>query len=89
MIDGFEQKWPDWFTPSRQAPKQARAVMQGRHPMGLRLAGNGETCGTCAFRKDKRFARGYQKCTKTRQSASQATDIRLKWPACELWEKTT
>lgn len=74
--------WPTWFTPRKGASRLNLAVARGLHPMGMRLAGNGETCGTCAHRVTYEANARYYKCAKTRQSRSLATDVRLRWPAC-------
>lgn len=56
----------------------------GRHPMGMDLAGNGETCGTCAHAfKHVRW----WKCRKCDLTFGPGSDIRVGWPACDLWEK--
>jgi hypothetical protein len=45
-------------------------------------AAPGRKCGTCCSLAAKRFADGYYKCAAYGNSASRATDWRLKWDAC-------
>lgn len=69
---------------------QERIVL-GVHPLaGRKLADNGETCGSCglAVRLDY-HSRAYWKCEAENHryvTHSEATDIRLYWPACRLWQ---
>ena len=60
-----------------------------RHPLnGMPLRGDNETCGTCAFSYPAPGgSRYYWKCLKWRYSHGRATDLRLKWPACSLWQE--
>jgi len=82
-------QWPEWYTPSKARPRQNSAVARGLHPMGMRLAGNGETCGGCAFLFLRSRAGRWYKCSKSRVSGAVQTDIRRKWAACELWQEET
>lgn len=63
---------------------------RGIHPAtGYRLAGNGQTCATCAHHVVVRWHnRIWHKCARHRlgESHSAASDIRTMWPACTLWE---
>lgn len=65
-----------------------------RKKLGIGYAGTpgkgptGETCGSCRFRQlAGRITRRYYKCGHERgyRSFSEASDIRLKTPACEFW----
>jgi hypothetical protein len=49
----------------------------------------GETCGTCKHKTSKRLAKTYWKCMLMRKlwTGGYGSDIRLKSPACEYWEK--
>lgn len=76
---------PSWFRPSKYARNQSLNVARGRHPMGMPLADNDETCGSCAHLVKKTHGRNYYKCRKYRNTCGPATDIRLRWPACSLW----
>lgn len=88
MIDGFKPRpWPDWYTVNKHAAHQNRNVSMGKHPMGLRLKGGPETCGTCAHLRSNEFTSTYYKCDLHKNTGGPATDIRKKWPACEKWEK--
>jgi len=78
--------WPPWFRPSKYAPTQARNVARGCHPMGAMLGPEDETCGSCRHVERHEYSSTYIKCAVSRQSKAPATDIRLKWRACERWE---
>ena len=60
---------------------------QGYHPATLRrLADNGMTCGDCAaHRAFDRDTRTFHKCQSAGVTRGPATDIRVGWPACELF----
>lgn len=61
-----------------------RNLNAGLHPLGHAfLANNGETCRSC---RHPRKAGEYWKCQIGPLSHGPATDLRLKWPACEKWE---
>ena len=79
---------PGWYRPSKSSARQNLNVARGLHPMGMRLGNLHEfaSCGNCRHHVSRSYSRTYHKCSKTRQSGGPATDIRLKWPACELWE---
>jgi hypothetical protein len=56
----------------------------GRHPVtGLPLLHSewGFTCGTCAHHRAWRMGGTYHKCA-LHDTGSEATDIRVGWPAC-------
>lgn len=52
----------------------------------VRVEAMRETCRNCAHMQRVYLGRAYYKCAKARQTRGPATDIRLKWPACELWK---
>lgn len=66
------------------------SLARGVHPATRKpVAANGETCGTCAHHRHYDWHnRSYHKCAKHRlgESHSAASDIRVSWPACALWE---
>lgn len=81
--------------PEREPLSRARAltakhrasIERGVHPATARpLRGDAETCGSCAFLSTRRYANTYHKCARAKMTASPNTDIRLSWPACDLWE---
>ena len=91
MIDMFQvrdpvENYPSWFTKS-ESSRVNKNVLTGRHPMGMGIIIDGETCGTCKFIVSIGRNKTYLKCAKSRQTKGPATDIRRKWPACVLWEK--
>lgn len=53
------------------------------------LADNGETCRTCKFAIGRSMSKTYYKCAKNyaRWTCGAATDIRLRDPACGMYEK--
>lgn len=59
----------------------------GVHPMTrVPLANNGESCGTCAnLERHGGGNRSYFKCGLVANTSGPGTDIRMKWPACNLW----
>lgn len=75
--------------------KNNEILAAGRHPATrLRLLPHPEglsprTCGECLHHVAVGHSRTYHKCDVSRLgiSASAASDIRLKWPACELFEE--
>ncbi len=80
---------------ARPAPnyraQRERMVALGRHPTGFALAGadhpgQGHTCGDCAHHYVRQFAGRYHKCDLIRATGGPASDIRVRWPACEHWE---
>jgi hypothetical protein len=46
----------------------------------------GQTCGSCEYCEQHSYSRNYYKCSQWIVSASAATDIRLKNPACGIWK---
>lgn len=71
--------------------QRARMVALGRHPTGFSLAGadhpgQGHTCGDCAHHRIKQMAGRYHKCLMIRVTSGPASDIKVRWPACEHWE---
>lgn len=69
---------------------QLRRIAQGVHPLhGLPLAGNDETCKTCAHRVVLRMGSTYHKCAAIDMTHGAKTDVRLSWPACKAWAEAT
>lgn len=82
-----EATFPAWYTPSKVRKTANMRVLQGRHPMGMRLAEEG-TCGSCKniLQTGTRAGGRYLKCDLVPMTHGPATDIRAKWLACEKWE---
>ena len=80
MIDGYE------YEPKSPAKIGAdkRRLIKLQDQYGL--AGNGKTCKTCRFLLVRRYSGKYFKCEKWSTSSSSASDIRVSWPACKLYE---
>lgn len=70
----------------RRTLNQKRLLSEGTHPATkLPLAGNGETCGSCAHHDiHERWPRRWHKCEYTATSGA-GSDIRVSWPACVRW----
>lgn len=69
--------------------RQKADIDRGFHPLmrGMRLAGNGETCGSCIHRVIYSYHnRAYGKCDQIKAVHSAANDCRAWWPACQGWK---
>jgi hypothetical protein len=54
------------------------------------LAGNGKQCRTCAhLHAPGGTAAIYYKCGLVQATGGPATDMRVRWPACERYEEDT
>ena len=78
--------WPAWFNGDNAPACHRKSVTAGRHPFGMALINNGETCGSCRNAYDN--GGGYWKCRHGRYLQGPATDLRKRWAACTLWEPT-
>lgn len=86
----------DWLQMSSPRPlsvstrRKIRAenmIKEGLHPFGMKLREpRGETCKTCNHSVAKRLGNIYWKCDLMNNTGGPGTDLRLKWPACQLWE---
>lgn len=91
-LPGFDAPPPaepqEPISATRRLTARRRADLErGVHPMtGRPLRGDEETCGSCAFLASVRYAAAYHKCARSRMTHSPNTDVRLSWPACDLWE---
>ena len=81
---------PEHESRGQRRTREARnMIARGRHPFGRAQAGNGKTCGECWFAVQADGGRrSYWKCERNRLSRSEATDLRLGWPACDLFTPT-
>ncbi len=80
--------YPDWFFAGKNTPfTHCRNVARGRHPMGHELGPEESRCGTCKHVFVRQCSKTYFKCEKCRVTCGSATDIRLKWRGCALWEE--
>lgn len=74
---------------ARRTKRQRDALARGRHPAtGHALREGEETCGSCINHKIIRASKTWHKCElhPLGLSASEASDIRVGWPACTLWK---
>ena len=79
---------PEPMSADRRRTQRRRELLdRGINPgSGRAIADNGEFCGTCAHIEVHCLAKTYFKCGKVLSTAGPATDIRVSWPACVLWE---
>lgn len=77
--------------PTSRAALIAARIERGLHPHnGLPVRQPaGETCGSCEHHRVKRWSGTYHKCALTPDTRGPATDIRVRWPACEKWRANT
>jgi len=80
MIEGYEYEPP---TPTELASK-ARRLVKPQDQYGL--ADNGKTCKTCKHLVYHERSKRWYKCKKWVLSMSSASDVRVSWPACKLYE---
>jgi hypothetical protein len=73
----------------RLTARKNAALAAGIHPAsGRPLAGNAQTCGSCAHcrcSEDQRVR--FYKCDLVPRTFGPLTDIRVGWPACTAWER--
>jgi hypothetical protein len=68
-------------------PRKPRSAVKGyAAPPGT--GPKGEACGTCWHKSGVQYANKYHKCClmKAAWTGGAATDIRVRSPACRLWE---
>lgn len=71
----------------RRTERAKFMIAIGRHPFGRAQAENGKTCGDCWFAcRVEGGRRRYWKCERNRFSSSTASDLRISWPACDLFK---
>lgn len=78
---------------SRRTDYTARnkAMLEGGHhpATGSKLRPDLGTCGDCVFHVERHMGGRYHKCKNHRLglSGSEASDIRVGWPACDFFER--
>lgn len=74
-------------TDRRRTIRRRQLLAAGTHPTTKRALRTpaGETCGSCANLVEHRLGRTYWKCGAIPLTGGPATDVRLSWPACNLW----
>lgn len=79
----------------RRTARQRDLIAAGVHPATKRpIVANGHRCGDCVHRNTvthySSHLRQWHKCANhyLGESHSDASDIRLSWPACDMWEAT-
>ncbi len=86
-----ESTFPDWFNGKAGGASytQARNVSRGRHPMGSELHADKSTCGKCFYLYVRAMSKRHYKCGNTAHAMTSgtATDVRLGWPGCSLYEE--
>lgn len=70
----------------RRTMRNNARLARGVHPNGIELLKGPEahTCGDCARSYWVKMGGKFFKCG-LNDSRSEATDIRVKWPACAMW----
>ena len=90
MSDLFPQLGLPPMTDAERKRTRRRLSQRPRGYAALPGTGpEGETCGSCKhIRRSDTGIRIYPKCNLNRAAwtASQRTDIRVRWPACAKWE---
>lgn len=73
---------------ARRTATNNALIARGIHPATHRPITDQATCNTCSHHIVARHAKTYHKCAKHRlgPSHSEASDIRVSWPSCELYE---
>ena len=67
--------------------RNAAALAAGRHPLTNYPLLEGHTCRECAYCVLRGMVAGcYWKCRKGPITGGPATDLRVRWPACTLFE---
>ena len=77
----------------RLTARRRDLLAAGKHPAtGMKVIDNGSTCGDCEHHHSHEHyssrPKVWHKCDVHRlgESHSEASDIRVSWPACELWK---
>lgn len=84
-IAGPEQG-PTLSPDARRTLRNRLMLARGEHPVTHRaLANNGHTCGDCAHHFVHSVGHTFHKCD-LNATRGPATDVRVSWPACVLWE---
>jgi hypothetical protein len=79
---------PEAISYTRKVTLRNQALLtRGIHPATHHpLRPEGGNCGTCQHHViNSTYSKDFHKCSLASQSASIASDIRVKWPACTLW----
>lgn len=73
---------------SRRTARNNALLARGVHPATHRPTTDAGCCGDCAHHVIARLSRTYHKCARhvLGTSNSDASDIRVGWPSCELYE---
>lgn len=84
---------PDWFIAGTTTPAiHIMRVRSGIHPMGKPLLNDparpDAKCGNCVHHYENRMANTYHKCNLVEYTGGSASDIRVKWAACNQWAES-
>lgn len=82
---------PRWFAVGKHNPRSwTLHVRAGRHPLGNELSSCPYArCGNCRHLARRGLGNTYIKCGHPHLkgvNTTQATDVRMKWQACNRWE---
>jgi hypothetical protein len=80
------------LSPDRaRTERNRRLLADGRHPITRMFLADGDhpaaghTCGDCDHHFIHQVGHRYHKC-ELRYTGGAATDLRVSWPACTLWQ---
>ena len=81
--------WPEWFYRGNNTPAcHTKRVSKGLHPLGSKLRPGDKTCRLCRHVVATGNGSKYLKCKAHEPwTHGPATDLRLKWQACERFEE--
>jgi hypothetical protein len=91
---GRLERDPEWFNAGKTTPAiHIMRVRSGMHPMGQPLLNDPNRpdakCGNCIHHYINRMANDYHKCHLVDYTGGPASDIRVKWAACNRWQEQT
>ena len=78
FIDGYKYEPPT----EAEVKSNAHRYLKPQEQYGL--ANNGKHCKDCKFLMYRDY--NWKKCAKWKDTSSSATDVRMKWDACKLFE---
>lgn len=79
------------ITGPRRRPAGRKTTVPNGYAAAPGTGPAGETCGTCRHIERVRCSRSYPKCGLMRAvwTGGAGTDVRVRSPACRMWEKPT
>ena len=84
----FGQPMPKLSADRLRTLRRKQMIEAGTHPLTLLPLIEDHTCKECVHvLRVYGGRRDYYKCSKAKQTHGPGTDLRLKWPACSLFEE--